>query len=96
MFSNKKNEWNLGVKLNFENFEFWVLLISKSTLVMTTDHQLQKLILVLWMVFNQEFEFCVQTFFTSLLKNSIFLLRGPALFDYKKLKEIAQLPLLHL
>ena len=47
--------------------------ISKSALVTTTVHQFQKLGLVLCMVFNQEFEFCVQTFFTSLLKNSIFI-----------------------
>ena len=73
MFSNQKNKWNLGVKSNFENFEFWVVPISKSALVTTTVHQFQKLGLVLCMVFNQEFEFCVQTFFTSLLKNSIFI-----------------------
>ena len=73
MFSNQKNKWNLGVKSNFENFEFWVAPISKSALVRTTVHQFQKLGLVLCMVFNQEFEFCVQTFFTSLLKNSIFI-----------------------
>ena len=73
MFSNQKNKWNLVVKLNFEYFEFWVVPISKSALVMTTVHQFQKLGLVLCMVFNQEFEFCVQTFFTSLLKNSIFI-----------------------
>ena len=47
--------------------------ISKSALVTATVHQFQKLGLVLCMVFNQEFEFCVQTFFTSLLKNSIFI-----------------------
>ena len=57
MFSNQKNKWNLGVKLNFENFEFWVVLISKSALVMTTVHQLQKLRLVLCIVFNPEFKF---------------------------------------
>ena len=47
--------------------------ISKSALVTTTVHQFQKLGLVLCMVFNQEFEFCVQSFFSSVLKNSIFL-----------------------
>ncbi len=73
MFSNQKNKWNLGVISNFENFEFWVVPIPKSALVTTTVHQFQKLELVLSMVFNQEFEFCVQTFSTSLLKNSIFL-----------------------
>ena len=73
MFSNQKNKWNLGVKSNFENFEFWVVPISKSALVMTTVHQFQKLRLVFCMVFNQEFEFCSQNFITSLLRNSIFL-----------------------
>ena len=73
MFSNQKNKWNLGVKSNFENFEFWVVPISKSALVRTTVHQFQKLGLVLCMVFNQEFEFCVQLFFASLFRNSIFL-----------------------
>ena len=47
--------------------------ISKSALVTATVHQFQKLRLVLCMVFNQEFEFCVQNFFTSLFGNSIFL-----------------------
>ena len=73
MFSNQKNMWNLGVKSNFENFEFWAASISKSALVMTILIQFQKFRLVLCMVFNQEFEFFVQTFFTSRLKNSIFL-----------------------
>ena len=73
MFSNQKNKWNLGVKSNFENFEFWVVPISKSALVMTTVHQFQKLRLFFCMVFNQEFEFCSQNFITSLLRNSIFL-----------------------
>ena len=96
MFSNQKNKWNLGVKSNFENFEFWVMPISKSALVTTTVHQFQKLGLVLCMVFNQEFEFCVQTFFYfTLEKLNFYTLRGPALFDYAKLKEIAQIPLLY-
>ena len=73
VFSNQKNKWNLGVKLNFENFKFGVMSISKSALVTTTVNQFQKLGLVSCMVFNQEFEFCVQTFFTSLSKNSIFI-----------------------
>ena len=73
MFSNQKNKWNLGVKSDFENVEFWVMLISKSVLVTATVHQFQKLRLVLCMVFNQEFEFCVQNFFTSLFGNSFFL-----------------------
>ena len=64
MFSNQKNKWNLGVKSNFENFDFWVAPISKSAFVTATVHQFQKLRLVLCMVFNQEFEFCVQNFFT--------------------------------
>ena len=73
MFYNQKNKWNLGVKSNFENFDFWVMLISKSALVTITVYQIQKLRLLLCMVFNQEFEFCVQSFFTSLFRNSIFL-----------------------
>ena len=59
MFSNQKNKGNLGVKSNFENFEFWVVPISKSALVTITDHQFQKLRQILCMVINQEFEFCV-------------------------------------
>ena len=64
MFSNQNNKWNLGVNSNFENFEFWVVPISKSALVTTTVHQFQKLGLVLCKVLNQEFEFCVQSFLT--------------------------------
>ena len=70
MFSNQKNNWNLGVK---SNFEFWVEPIFKYAVVTTTVHQFQKSRLVLCMIFSQEVEFCVQTFFTSFLKNSIFL-----------------------
>ena len=70
MFFNHKIKWNLGVKLNFE---FWVVQISKSSLVTTTVHQFQELKLVLRMVFNQEIEFCSQNCITSLLRNSIFL-----------------------
>ena len=73
MFFNQKNKWNLGVESNFENFDFWVMLISKSALVTITVYQIQKLRLLLCMVFNQEFEFCVQLFFASLFRNSIFL-----------------------
>ena len=73
VFSNQKNQWNLGVKSNFENFEFWVMPISKSALITTTVHQFQKLRLVLRMVFNQEIEFCSQNCITSLFRNSIFL-----------------------
>ena len=73
VFCNEKNKWNLGVKSNFENFDFLVMLISKSALVTITVYQIQKLRLLSCMVFNQEFEFCVKTFFTSLLKNSIFI-----------------------
>ena len=43
MFSNQKNKENLGVKSNFENFEFWVAPISKSALVTTAVHQSQKI-----------------------------------------------------
>ena len=57
----------------FWKFEFWVVLIFKSALVITTGHQFKKIGLVLCMVFKQEFEFCVQNFSTSLLENSIFL-----------------------
>ena len=71
------------------------MLISKFALVTATVHQFQKLRLVLCMVLNQEFEFCVQKFFTSLFINSIFFkLLGQALFNYAKLEEIAQLPLM--
>ena len=55
-----------GVKSNFENFEFWVAPITKSALFTTTVPQFQKLRLVLFMVFNQEFEFCFQNIFSSL------------------------------
>ena len=57
MFSNQKNKWNLGVKSNFEYFEFQVIPIPKSALVTATVYQFQKLRLVLCMLFNQEFEF---------------------------------------
>ena len=73
MFSTQKNKWSLGVKSNFENFEFWVVPNFKYALVTTTVHQFQKSRLVLCMIFNQEIELCVQAFFTWLLKNSIFL-----------------------
>ena len=43
MFSNQKNKWNLGVKSNFENFDFQVVPISKSALVTATFHQFQKI-----------------------------------------------------
>ena len=36
MFPNQKNKWNLDVKSNLENFEFWLVLISKCALVTTT------------------------------------------------------------
>ena len=47
--------------------------ISKSALVTATVQQFQKSRLVSCMFFNQEFEFCVQLFFTLLSRNSIFL-----------------------
>ena len=49
------------------------MLIFKSALVTATVHQFQKLRLVLCMVFNQKFEFCVVNSFTLLFRNSIFL-----------------------
>ena len=86
LFSNQKNKWNLGVKSNFENLKFWVVPISKSALLMTTVHQFQKLKLVLCMVFSQEFEFCVQNYFT-LQKLNFSTLDSEALFEYAKLKK---------
>ena len=71
--------------------------ISKSALITATVDQFQNLRPVLCMVFNQEFEFCVQNFFTLVFGNSIFLhseARFSSDFDYAKLKEIARLPLL--
>ncbi len=62
-FFNQKIKWNLAVQSNFENFDSWVMLIAKSALVTITVYQIQKLRLLLFMVFNQEFEFCVQLFF---------------------------------
>ena len=51
----------------------WVMLVSKSALVTITVYQIQKVRLLLFRVFNQEFKFCLQLFFTSLFRNSIFL-----------------------
>ena len=70
--------------------------IFKSAIITATVHQFQKLGLVVCMVFNQKFESCVQTFFYfNLEKLNFYTLRGPALFDYAKLKEIAEIPLLY-
>ena len=71
MFFNQENKWNLGVKSNFENFEFWVMPITKCALIMITVCQFQKLRLELCMVFTQQFEFCFQNLTASLLRNSI-------------------------
>ena len=72
VFFNQKNKRNLGVKLNFENFDFWVVPISKFALSMTMINQFQILRLKLRMVFTQKFEFWFQNFFTSFLRNFIF------------------------
>ena len=81
MFSNQKNKWNLGVKSNFENFEFWVVLISKSILVTSTARNFQKLGLVLCMVFNQQFEFWV-------MLNTKFALFMTTVYQFEKIREI--------
>ena len=68
--------------------------ISKSALVTATVHQFQNLRLVLGMVYSQEFEFCVQNFFTSLFRNSIFLHSEAWLSSImQNRKKIAQIPL---
>ena len=56
----------------FENFELWVVSISKFGLVTTTINLFQKLRLDLQMVFAQKFEFSSQNVSISLLKNLIF------------------------
>ena len=38
---------------------------------------------------------CPNFFYFTLEKLNFYTLRGPALFDYAKLKEIAQIPLLY-
>ena len=72
MFFNQGNECNLGIKPNFENFEFWVVSISRFGLDTTTLNLFQKLRLDLSMVFTQIFEFSSQNFSISLLRNLIF------------------------
>ena len=72
-----------------------VVLNSRFALAMTVFPQFQKLRLVSCMFFNQDFEFCVQSFFTSLETQFFYTPRpGSFNFDYAKLKETAQLPLL--
>ena len=71
MFFNKKNKWNQDVKLNFENFEFWTLPISKFALVRIIVYQFYNLKLKIYMVFTEKFEFCFQIFITWILRNSI-------------------------
>ncbi len=49
------------------------MLFSKYALVTATIQQFQKLTLDLCMVFNQEFEFCIQNFFTYSSETQFFL-----------------------
>ena len=43
VFIKQKNKWNLGVKSNFKNLNFWLMSIAKFALFMTTVYQFQKL-----------------------------------------------------
>ena len=71
MFFNQKNEWNQDVKSNFESFEFWIGPISKFALVRIIVFQFKNLNLKLCVVFTQEFEFRIESFITSILRNLI-------------------------
>ena len=64
VFFNKKNKWNQDVKLNFENFEFWTVPISKFALFRVIVYQFYNLKLKIYMVFTEKFEFCFQIFIT--------------------------------
>ena len=80
MFFNQKNKWNWGVKSNFENFDFWIVPISRFALAMTTINQFQILRLKLHMVFTQKFEFWFQNFFYFTFEKLNFLtFWGPSL-----------------
>ena len=72
MFFNKKNKCNWGVKSNFENCKFLVSSISKFAIFMTKICWLQTSRLILLTILQKEFEFHLQNFITSFLRNLIF------------------------
>jgi len=43
VFFKQKNKWIMGIESNIENFEFWVMPITKFALDMITIHEFQKL-----------------------------------------------------
>ena len=80
MFFDNKNRWNPDVNLNFENFEFWTVPISKFALVRITVYQFYNLKLKIYMVFTEKFEFLTLPIFKFAL---VHLVHGSSILKFK-------------